>query len=136
MPTQIVILDEIPKGPTGKLQRIGLAEKLGSRLRPDYEAPQSAVERALARMWVEVLGGDRVGVHDNFFALGGDSLRLTQLVARVRATFGVELPLTTIFRQPVLADQALAIEGLLLSEIERLDEEVARRQVGLNGITT
>lgn len=135
VPTQVVIVEEIPKGPTGKLQRIGLAEKLGSRLRVDYEAPRSATEEALARMWAEVLGVDQVGIRDNFFALGGDSLRLTQLVSRVRAAFGVELPLTAIFRQPYLADQALAIEGLLISELERLDEEEAHRQVERNGDT-
>ena len=66
---------------------------------------------------------------------GGDSLRLTQLVSRVRAAFGVELPLIATLRQPILADQALAIEGLLISEIELMDEEEAQRQIEKNGGT-
>lgn len=127
VPTQVMIVDELPKGPTGKLQRIGLAAKLASRLKAEFVAPRNLAEDGLARIWAEVLGIEQVGIYDNFFALGGDSLRATQLVSRVRAAFGVELPLTTTFREPTVADQALVIEDLLMSEIEELTEEKARR---------
>ena len=127
VPTQILIVDEIPKGPTGKLQRIGLAEKLADKLKADFVAPSGPLEEALARIWAEVLGkacaegrSKPVGIFDNFFALGGDSLMATQVVARVRALFEVELPLPTIFQEPTLTDQALVIEEMLLSEIEGL----------------
>jgi acyl carrier protein len=74
-------------------------------------------------VWVGFLGfGRRV-----IFALGGDSLLATQLVSRVRAAFRVELPLTTVFREPIVADQALVIEDMLLKEIEELTEEEAQR---------
>jgi acyl-CoA synthetase (AMP-forming)/AMP-acid ligase II/acyl carrier protein len=126
VPSQVVIVDEIPKGPTGKLQRIGLAENLAPKLKAKFVAPRNAVENALARIWAEVLGIEQVGVYDNFFALGGDSLRATQLVSRVRAAFRVELPLGTIFREPTMAEQALGIEDMLLKEIEELTEEEAQ----------
>jgi len=126
VPTQVVIVDEIPKGATGKQQRIGLAEKLASKLRPEFVAPGNPAEEALAKLWGEVLGIERVGIYDNFFALGGDSLRATQLVSRVRAAFGVELPLTTTFREPTIADQVPLIKDLLLSEIEELTEKEAQ----------
>ena len=127
VPSQVLIVDEIPKGPTGKLQRIGLAEKLAEALKPPYMAPRGPLEETLAGMWAEVLNLERVGMYDNFFALGGDSLLATRLVTRVRAAFQVELPVTTAFRAPILADQALVIEDTLLSEIEALSEEEARR---------
>lgn len=127
VPSQVLIVDEIPKGPTGKLQRIGLADKLAPKLKAEFVAPRDPVEDALARIWGEVLGIEQVSVCDNFFALGGDSLLATQLVSRVRAAFGVELPLGTIFREPTVADQALVIEDMLLKEIEELTEEEARR---------
>jgi acyl-CoA synthetase (AMP-forming)/AMP-acid ligase II/acyl carrier protein len=126
VPSQVVIVDEIPKGPTGKLQRIGLAENLAPKLKAKFVAPRNAVEDALTGIWAEVLGIEQVGVYDNFFALGGDSLRATQLVSRVRAAFRVELPLGTIFREPTMAEQALGIEDMLLKEIEELTEEEAQ----------
>jgi acyl-CoA synthetase (AMP-forming)/AMP-acid ligase II/acyl carrier protein len=127
VPSQVVIVDEIPKGPTGKLQRIGLAEKLAPKLKAEFVAPRNVVEDALIRIWDEVLGIEEVGIYDNFFALGGDSLLATQLVSRVRAAFRVELPLGTIFREPTVAEQALVIEDMLLKEIEELTEEEAQR---------
>jgi acyl carrier protein len=127
VPSQVVLVDEIPKGPTGKLQRIGLAEKLAAQLKGKFVAPRDPVEDALAGIWTEVLGIEPVGVCDNFFALGGDSLLATQLISRVRAAFRVELPLGTIFREPTVAEQALVIEDMLLKEIEELTEEEAQR---------
>lgn len=87
------------------------------------EAPVGPAETALARIWAEVLGEDFIGREDNFFALGGDSLTAAQIVARVRSTFKIELPLAAIFREPVLADQALLIVGMMLAEIETLTDE-------------
>jgi acyl carrier protein len=126
VPSQIVIVDEVPKGPTGKLQRIGLAEKLMSKLRPEFAAPRNLAEKAVARIWAAVLGIEQVGIYDNFFALGGDSLLATQVVSRLRAAFRVELPLPTMFRGPTVADQALLIEDMLMSEVEELTEEEVR----------
>jgi acyl-CoA synthetase (AMP-forming)/AMP-acid ligase II/acyl carrier protein len=130
VPSQVLIVDEIPKGPTGKLQRIGLAEKLAAKLRAEFVAPRSLAEKALAAIWAEVLGIERVSVHDNFFALGGDSLKATQVASRVRTAFDVELPLGTVFREPTLAGLALVVEEILIEEVEALTEEEAQRLIG------
>jgi acyl-CoA synthetase (AMP-forming)/AMP-acid ligase II len=123
VPTSILIVSEIPKGPTGKLQRLGLAQRWADRIRPAFVAPGSLAEQALARLWSEVLGVEQVGVHDNFFMLRGDSLQAARLVARVNAAFRVQLPLPTVFREPTLAEQAAAIERLLLEDVARLTSE-------------
>jgi acyl-CoA synthetase (AMP-forming)/AMP-acid ligase II len=123
VPSQVIFVDEIPKGPTGKLQRIGLATKLTDALKPSFVKPRNTVEDTLARIWAEVLSVERIGVHDNFFALGGDSLLATQLNSRLGAAFDVELPLGAVFRNPTVAEQALVIEEVLLSEIEELSEQ-------------
>ena len=102
VPSRVLFVDEIPKGPTGKLQRIGLAETLGitashqhhrepRQTTAEYVAPRTPVESALATIWAEVLGLDHVGIHDSFLDLGGDSLQASQIVARVYDRFQVEL---------------------------------------------
>ncbi|TMQ71355.1 MAG: hypothetical protein E6K80_05855, partial [Candidatus Eisenbacteria bacterium] len=67
-----------------------------------YAAPAGEVEERLAEVWRQVLGLDRVGRHDNFFDLGGDSIRATQMVARVRAALKIEVPLNALFEAPTL----------------------------------
>ena len=123
VPSQIVTVGEIPKGPTGKLQRIGLIEQLASQLKAPFIAPRDGAEEALARIWTEVLGIEDIGIYDNFFGLGGDSLRATQVVTRVNAAFQVDMPVTTVFREPTIAGQADQIERILISELEALSEE-------------
>jgi acyl carrier protein len=102
-----------------------------------FSAPRTPVEELLANIWAEVLKLDKVGIHDNFFDLGGHSLRATQVVSRVRAAFQVELPLRTLFEKQRIDELAKAITELqgksiaaeaiadVLTEIESLsDEEV------------
>ena len=72
-------------------------------------APRTPVEEAVAGIWTEVLGLERVGIHDNFFDLGGHSLLATQVMSRVRETFRVDLPLRTLFESATVASLALAI---------------------------
>lgn len=127
VPSQVLIVDEIPKGPTGKLQRIGLAEKLASKLKARYVAPRDSAEKTLAKIWADVLGIEQVGVNDNFFTMGGHSLLAAQVVSRVRKAFQVELPVNMIFREPTLAGQALKITELVMQEIEEMTEEDAQR---------
>jgi acyl-CoA synthetase (AMP-forming)/AMP-acid ligase II len=105
VPQQVLILDEIPKGPTGKMQRIGLAEKLAHRLRGDFVAPRNQVEVDLAEIWKDVLRVDRVGVRDNFFSLGGDSLKATAVIGRARLK---NIHVDLIFQRPTIAELAEA----------------------------
>lgn len=127
IPSQVLIVNEIPKGPTGKLQRIGLAEKLAPKLKPVYMASRNPVENTLANIWTEVLGIERVGINDNFFALGGDSLLAAQIVSRIHTAFQIELQLKAIFKDPTLAGQAFKIAELVIDEIEEMTEDDARR---------
>jgi oxalate---CoA ligase len=97
VPRRVMFLEQIPKGPTGKIQRIGLAERLGVQslafTQPAevtaFVAPRTRTEATLAEIWGEVLELDRVGVHDNFFELGGDSLASVEVAIRVEARLGV-----------------------------------------------
>ncbi len=129
VPSRVIFVSEIPKGPTGKLQRIGLAQKLEPNMTAEFVAPQKPAEELLARIWSEILGLEKVGIRDNFFACGGDSLKAAQVVSRIGKSFQVTVPLKTIFIGPTVADQALLIEELLLKEIESLTEKEAQQLI-------
>ncbi|MDZ8136600.1 MAG: beta-ketoacyl synthase N-terminal-like domain-containing protein [Nostoc sp. DedQUE04] len=89
-----------------------------------YVAPTNKLEKQIAEVWQEVLGITQVGIYDNFYELGGDSLIATQLVSRLRAKFPVELPLRDLLVQAMIpAKQAEMVEQLLLEKIEELSEE-------------
>jgi acyl-CoA synthetase (AMP-forming)/AMP-acid ligase II/acyl carrier protein len=113
VPRWIRFLDEIPKGPTGKLQRIGLAKRLGVEPvveeRPDYVEPGTPCERSLADIWGEVLKQDRIGRNDSFLSLGGDSILATRVVARIRESLNSEVSLLTFFNARNLADLARVV---------------------------
>jgi acyl-CoA synthetase (AMP-forming)/AMP-acid ligase II len=115
VPRRIVFISEIPKGPTGKLQRIGLAEKLGLDVAPvqpalqDFVAPCSRTEVRLAGIWCKVLGLDRVGIHHNFFDLGGDSSAATQMLGHIGQAFGKRLEMAALFEAPTIDLLALLL---------------------------
>ncbi len=119
VPKLIVILDEIPKGPTGKLQRIGLAEKLNvSRIPESTSAASSGdnqateIERIVASIWKDVLQCDEVDPDRTFVDAGGDSVTATQLVLRLRESFAVDIPLIALFNEPTIRQQARLIDSL------------------------
>ena len=117
VPRVVAFVDEIPKGPTGKVQRIGLAARLGvsapqEPARADYAPPRSAIELSLAEMVGDVLGVERVGIADDFFSLGGDSLLAAELVARIRRVYGrPHFPLSTLVWAPTVEGLALELEA-------------------------
>jgi acyl-CoA synthetase (AMP-forming)/AMP-acid ligase II len=111
MPSHVIVVDELPKGPTGKLDRPTVAQRLAPRLISEFVEPRGSVEARVAAMFSEVLGVERVGMHDNFFLMGGDSLRGGQLLARVGKHFAVALTLATLFKLPTPAQLAGAIAG-------------------------
>lgn len=119
VPCQVVAVPEIPKGPTAKVQRIGLAEKLGLTARDQTpaadggasRAPGTETEEAVARIWAEVLGVGRVGAEDDFFSLGGDSILAVQILARVRAALGADVGLLAFFEAPTVAGMARQVEA-------------------------
>nr|QEO74519.1 condensation domain-containing protein [uncultured bacterium] len=117
VPSVFVVLDELPLTPNGKVdrKRLPAPERGAGADAESFVAPRNALEETLAGYWVEVLGVERVGINDNFFNLGGHSLLAVQVVARVRDTFQVELPLRDLFEMPTVAGLA---ETLLQQETE------------------
>lgn len=119
VPQRVVFRDDLPVGPTGKLQRIGMAERLGlletttSVASKNGAEPMSPLERAVAGIWTGVLSVDHVGRSDRFIELGGDSLTAVALVVDVAETFGVDLPVTApLVEAPTVAQMAeLITEG-------------------------
>ena len=122
VPSRIVIVDAIPKGATGKLQRIGLSEQLASVLHTEFAAPKNAVEEALVQFWVDVLDIPSVGIADNFFWIGGDSITGAQLIDRVNSTFQIDIPLASVFKYPTVESQAEVVTNELLGEVEGLSD--------------
>ena len=117
VPRQVLIVREIPKGPTGKVQRIGLAAALGlatdAALPRASVAPRTPLEKVLAGIWAEVLQVEQVVVHDNFFALGGDSLLATRVLIRMYEIMQAEVEVSCIFEAPTVAEMAEHIETLI-----------------------
>jgi amino acid adenylation domain-containing protein len=117
-PSAFVVLDSLPLTPNGKVDRKALpAPDSSDALREGaYKAPRSHVEEVLAVLWGQVLGVERVGVEDSFFALGGHSLLAAQLVSRIREAFKLEMPLRRIFEAPTIAQMAETVEALRKAE--------------------
>ncbi|APU21349.1 non-ribosomal peptide synthetase [Actinoalloteichus sp. GBA129-24] len=108
VPTLFVVLDRLPLTVAGKLDRAALPEpKLGG---PEYRAPRGAAERVLAEVYTDVLDAQQVGIDDDFFAIGGDSIRSIQVVARARAR-GVGISTREIFEHRTAARLAELVEG-------------------------
>ena len=141
VPSAFVQVEQVPLTPNGKIDRKALQaiEQTGETPREDYVAPRTQVEEAVAEVFREVLEIELVGVHDNFFELGGHSLMATQMVARLRKTFNVEIPLrvlfTTAFSVEEIADfitrqqiEQVGIEGLaeLFDGLNELSDEEAK----------
>jgi amino acid adenylation domain-containing protein len=109
VPAAFVFLPALPRSAVGKLDRKALPNPVNAFAVPVFVAPRSALESGLAAIWEQVLGVQRVGVHDNFFSLGGHSLKATQVLAYARDTFGVELPVRSLFESPTVAQLAVAV---------------------------
>ena len=123
VPRSITFVQEIPKGPTGKPQRIGLAAKLSvgginplaAKQREPFVAPQTPMENLLSGLWRQILQIDRIGVNENFFEIGGDSIKAVQLLCSVREATGAELSITTLFRAPNIKQLAVFLTQDLAS---------------------
>jgi len=122
VPAQVVFLTAFPQTPNKKIDRNALpAPEIDViESESDFEPPATQVEETLAALWSELLEVQRVGRKDNFFESGGHSLLAMQLVGRVRARFGVDLPLKNLFERPTVAGLAEAIDALQWCQTERL----------------
>ena len=140
LPSAFVFLEGLPHA-NGKVDRRSLPrpERVRPNLDQPYAPPASGIEQHLAQIWEESLDLRPIGIHDNFFDLGGHSLAATRVVSRVIKTFQLELPLQSLFQSPTVAEMAAVIaehqgkklgrEELdrILTEIESLPEQEAQR---------
>lgn len=127
VPASYVILDRLPTGSTGKLDRSALPAPAPMPAGP-YVPPRTATERALGAMWCAVLETGQVSVRDDFFSLGGHSLLAARVVARIRAEFGVELPVSSLLDGEVTIEAvARTVESL---QIAQADTDALRAALG------
>jgi amino acid adenylation domain-containing protein len=112
LPAAFVVLEALPLSRNGKLERRALPapERARPALARAYVAARTPIEEVLASIWGDVLGLQRVGRHDSFFELGGNSLLATQVVARMRSALRIELPLRSLFEAPTVAQLAGQVE--------------------------
>ncbi|MET9696662.1 amino acid adenylation domain-containing protein [Streptomyces sp. NPDC006529] len=121
LPAAFTRLAALPLTANGKVDRAALpAPEAERRLTgaTAYEAPAGVTEEVLVEAWEELLGAERVGVHDNFFALGGDSLLALRMASRINEIFGTDLSPRSLFDRPTVAETARAVEEIILAELE------------------
>ncbi|NHU49709.1 condensation domain-containing protein, partial [Rhodococcus sp. A14] len=116
VPSAIVVLESLPLTPAGKLDRNALPAPVFARRR-EFTAPQTPAEQAIAAVFADVVGELSIGLDDNFFDLGGNSLSATQVVSRVGAALGTRISVRTLFDYPTVRE--LAIAALSETTVER-----------------
>jgi amino acid adenylation domain-containing protein len=106
VPSVFVVIGRLPLTPNGKLDRRALPPPSGidHECGQGYAAPRTRAEKAVARVWSQVLGAQRIGIRDSFFELGGDSYRALEALSRLEALFQAEIPVRTIFKHQTIAD--------------------------------
>jgi acyl carrier protein len=113
VPSAFVALEQLPRTPSGKVDRKALPMPSGDATAAHaFVAPRSALEQNLCEIWIEVLGVERVGVHDDFFELGGHSLLATQVVTRIESEYDVALPVRYVFQFPSVAELAEELDAI------------------------
>ena len=134
IPARFVVLDKLPLGPSGKVNRRALPDLDYSRPKVDSEfvAPRNGTEEELATIWSEILGVDSIGVHDNFFELGGDSILALEIFGRIDQKWGRKIPLALLFQQGTIAHCAKLVSNCSLKTNSNLEiaEVVPLRQNG------
>ncbi|HET7464454.1 MAG TPA: amino acid adenylation domain-containing protein, partial [Longimicrobium sp.] len=133
VPAAYVRLEQWPLTPNGKLDRKALPAPEGEAFAAqEYEAPVGETEQALAEIWAEVLGVERVGRWDDFFELGGHSLLAVQVISRVQQVLEVELELGELFNRPVLKELARELETAARSELPPIEPAPRDQRVPLS----
>lgn len=126
VPTSIKVLESIPLTANGKVDRKRLAQlanDLGKKT--EFVAPRNDTEARIAEIWQELLGVETIGVHDDFFELGGNSMIASRLIIRIQDIFEVELPFSKLFEAANVADLSELVTAEVLAEIEAMAEEEA-----------
>src|SRR5258707_7393144 len=111
VPSAFVVLPALPLSPNGKVdvRALPAPERVRPELEAAYAAPKSELERIIAAVWLEALAVEKVGIHDNFFDLGGHSLLLAKVHARLREVLERDLSLVDLFKNPTVSSLAAAL---------------------------
>jgi len=128
VPAKFVRLEKLPLIDNGKVDRMSLppADDTNTLRDNACAAPRTDMEKTVATLLARLLELEYVDVTDNFFSLGGHSLLGAQLVARLRDTFGIEMPLRVVFEAPTVAELSAEIERLLIAKLEAMSEKEAQ----------
>jgi amino acid adenylation domain-containing protein len=132
VPATIVLLDELPRTPNGKVDRKALPAPGSARSEVAglYVAARTATEKRLAVIWADLLNVERVGAADNFFEIGGHSLLAMQLVSRIRVEFGKEIPVRAIFEAPTVLALAARLDDAAADGGSAAESAIERRPRG------
>jgi acyl carrier protein len=136
VPSAFVVLDGFPQTPNGKVDRRALPAP--SSLRPDleagYVAPQTEAERIIATVWQEMLHLERVGIHDNFFDLGGHSLLMVQVHSKLRQAFDRNISMVEMFQYPTIDSlgKHLSREDDGRSSFQRIHSRAQKQKEAIN----
>ncbi|MFO7661359.1 MAG: amino acid adenylation domain-containing protein [Chloroflexota bacterium] len=127
IPAYFIRLETLPVTPNGKVNRQLLPDPIKEYLDvgADFVAPRSPLEMKLSAIWSATLGLTRIGIHDNFFDLGGASIPAVQVVARISDTFAVPFMVRSFFEHPTIAEQGDILEELLVAQMESMSDEEA-----------
>jgi acyl carrier protein len=134
VPAAFVFLGALPLSANGKLDRRSLPAPELASAEARYVAPRTPAEEVLAEIWAEVLRLERVGVHDNFFDLGGHSLLIMRLLAKIQATFDLEISIRTVFSMPTLEVMAGEIERRIYEDVATMSDLEAEQLAGSNPV--
>ncbi len=135
VPSQYLTVEALPLLPNGKVDRRNLSFATSARVLEHrrYIAPRTETEEKMARVWCEVLGLEEIGIQDNFFGLGGHSLMVIQVIARIRKVFEVEIPVRSLFEDPTIERSAKAVEESLAKGVKARLPIAARRKPAAPG---
>ncbi|MEG4208055.1 amino acid adenylation domain-containing protein [Microcoleus sp. Pol7_A1] len=116
VPSSFMLLSKLPLTPNGKIDRLTLpAPERAQSWQSNFVPPRTAKEQALAAIWIEVLGCDRIGINDNFWEIGGHSLLATQVLSRIFDTFQVKLSLRCLFELPTIVACAAHLQTVAVT---------------------
>ena len=120
IPSSYMMLEEFPLTPNRKIDRKALPLPEANRRNLDnYIKPSSEIEREIAQIWQQVLQVDKIGIHDNFFDLGGHSLSMVKVHSQLREKFSSDIPLVEMFRHPTIS--------ALVKYFSNIDDESSRK---------
>lgn len=134
LPAKFVSIDGLPISSSGKIDRSALPAPGSENIvrEQNFVNPSTVTEQRVAGIVASLLGLEHVGAEDNFFFLGGNSLFGTQLIARLRGAFGVDVPLLRLFDHPTVTDLAGEVERLMIEKLDAMTEEEAQQLLALN----